>query len=297
MRILALSDDRASNAGQALGLAEAVSRRLEMDVDARKLPHRGPLLDVLTTYTPLSPAVKAPPDTALVIGAGRVGAIAAHRIGCSGMPSICIMRPPLPGMRFNALVVPEHDLFLREGAVQTVGGLHALTDQRIKSAGRALSVPRPAAVVLLGGPSGTAAFDAEGEARLVVDLQNLVDRGFHLIGTASRRTPKPLLGRFKDKFPDLSIWDGKGENPYPGLLAHADVIVVTSDSVSMISEALYTGLPVIVSGSGQHAPKLRRFYESIASKLSTSDAEFAPYAPLREADRIAEILIAQGLVR
>ena len=36
------------------------------------------------------------------------------------------------------------------------------------------------------------------------------------------------------------------ENPYFGLLALGRIIVVTSDSISMISEACFTGKPVYV---------------------------------------------------
>src|ERR1700749_2478640 len=42
------------------------------------------------------------------------------------------------------------------------------------------------------------------------------------------------------------VWDGVGENPYFGMLALADRIVVTQDSVSMISEAAATTAPVVV---------------------------------------------------
>src|ERR1700749_61980 len=41
------------------------------------------------------------------------------------------------------------------------------------------------------------------------------------------------------------VWDGVGETPYFGMLALADLIVVTQDSVSMISEAVATEAPVM----------------------------------------------------
>jgi mitochondrial fission protein ELM1 len=56
--------------------------------------------------------------------------------------------------------------------------------------------------------------------------------------------------------PGVFIWDRHSENPYLGILALADRLVVTSDSVSMISEALATGRPVDVFGkpqNGRHA--------------------------------------------
>jgi mitochondrial fission protein ELM1 len=42
------------------------------------------------------------------------------------------------------------------------------------------------------------------------------------------------------------VWDGVGENPYFGMLALADAIVVTCDSVSMVSEAVATRAPVLL---------------------------------------------------
>jgi hypothetical protein len=43
------------------------------------------------------------------------------------------------------------------------------------------------------------------------------------------------------------VWDGSGDNPYFGMLALADAIVVTMDSVSMISEAVATAAPVMLA--------------------------------------------------
>ena len=62
------------------------------------------------------------------------------------------------------------------------------------------------------------------------------------------------------------IWDGSGANPYFGMLGAADAIVVTADSVSMISEAAATGKPVYIveleSGSAKFTramqPHMRR---------------------------------------
>ena len=43
------------------------------------------------------------------------------------------------------------------------------------------------------------------------------------------------------------MWDFSGDNPYFGMLALADLIVVTQDSVSMISEAAATTAPVMIA--------------------------------------------------
>jgi hypothetical protein len=60
------------------------------------------------------------------------------------------------------------------------------------------------------------------------------------------------------------MWDGDGPNPYLGLLALSDRLVVTSDSVSMISEALATPRPVDVfdlDAGRRHRAFLERLIE------------------------------------
>ena len=48
------------------------------------------------------------------------------------------------------------------------------------------------------------------------------------------------------------VWDGGGDNPYLALLADADAIFVTPDSVNMASEAAATGRPVYVLRLAPH---------------------------------------------
>ena len=70
-------------------------------------------------------------------------------------------------------------------------------------------------------------------------LQAARECGGSLAVTTSRRTGKQneaILREGLNGVP-LLFWDGKGENPYLGFLALADAIVVTDNSVSMVSEA------------------------------------------------------------
>ena len=58
-----------------------------------------------------------------------------------------------------------------------------------------------------------------------------------------------------------SIWDGAGDNPYFAYLAFADAILVTADSVSMISEAAATGKPVHILAVDGGSAKFARFHQ------------------------------------
>src|SRR3546814_7758781 len=58
------------------------------------------------------------------------------------------------------------------------------------------------------------------------------------------------------------IWDGDGPNPYLGFLGFADAVVVTSDSVNMVSEAAATGKPVHVFHLDGGSGKFTRFHDA-----------------------------------
>ena len=53
------------------------------------------------------------------------------------------------------------------------------------------------------------------------------------------------------------------QNPYLGILAHADCFIVTGDSVNMVSEAIATGKPVHVFKDFGGSKKFDRFHNSL----------------------------------
>jgi hypothetical protein len=55
------------------------------------------------------------------------------------------------------------------------------------------------------------------------------------------------------------MWDGTGDNPYVAMLALADAIVVTSDSVNMVGEACATGRPVLLFEPTPRRAAMRNF--------------------------------------
>ena len=54
-----------------------------------------------------------------------------------------------------------------------------------------------------------------------------------------------------------------GDNPYYAYLAVADALLVTADSVSMVSEAAATGKPVHIIDLGGGDAKFARFHETM----------------------------------
>jgi mitochondrial fission protein ELM1 len=69
------------------------------------------------------------------------------------------------------------------------------------------------------------------------------------------------------------VWDGEGENPYFGLLALADAIIVTMDSVSMVSEAAATAASVLVAPLPGKSRRIGLFLDGL-----TADGRIRPFA-------------------
>ncbi len=114
--------------------------------------------------------------------------------------------------------------------------------------------------------------------------------------TISRRTGDANAHRLRERLGTVPLffWDGREENPYLGLMALADAIVVTSDSVSMVSEACATGRPVHVFNVGHGHEKLRRFHQVLMDDGMTRPfagrIEHWRYDPPNETARIAKIV-------
>src|SRR3546814_9903310 len=113
------------------------------------------------------------------------------------------------------------------------------------------------------------------------------------MSTPSRRTGRrneEILRRGRAGLP-AEIWDGDGENPYFGILALADHVVVTGDSVNMVSAAASTGTPVHVVHLQGSSAKFTRFHEALVSagipRPFTGTLEAWSYAPLDETSRVA----------
>ena len=108
-----------------------------------------------------------------------------------------------------------------------------------------------------------------------------------------------MVDALKARVPQAWFWDGTGPNPYLGMLALARHIVVTEDSVSMISEAISTGKPVYVAEMAGGSRRLARFHASLREGgiVRPFDGRLAQwrYEPVNETPRIAaEVLWRMG---
>ncbi|HZV37410.1 MAG TPA: ELM1/GtrOC1 family putative glycosyltransferase, partial [Pseudoxanthomonas sp.] len=160
-------------------------------------------------------------------------------------------------------------------------------------------LPQPRTAVLLGGSSAHARFDRNAFEVLAARLEVALARdGGSVLVTTSRRTDPKVIAALRHRYVETPgvVWCGEedGENPYPGLLAWADRIVCSPDSVNMVSEACATRVPVHVFDPVRVRGRPRVFLDALFARgrIRAMDGALLPFdvEPLRETARVAAIL-------
>jgi mitochondrial fission protein ELM1 len=216
-----------------------------------------------------------------------------------GAYGLHIQNPKGPAHLFDLIAAPVHDDFEAPNVISTFGAVHSVTAARLNEAGARFApqiadLPHPRIAVLLGGESRAFSFPPEVGARFGDRLAKLARecRGTLLI-TPSRRTGPDTLSAVAEAVNDVPhiIWDGRGENPYFAFLSLADAIVVTEDSVNMVTEATGTGKPVYIQPLPGRSSRLARFHALMRERGATRPFEGRidpfDYAPINDTEAVA----------
>ena len=306
-----LHDGAAGNRRQALALAGALAlpgneAPLQPDWRARLLAPRW-FPGARDALGPALAACLAAPASHVVIGCGRAAALGTRLAREAGHRAVQILDPRIDPRHWDVVVAPEHDGLRGNNVVTLVGSLHPVDAgwldamrQRFATLG---DLPRPRTVVLLGGPTRATGFDARALDALLGHLDRALEAtGGSLVLCGSRRTPPAwdaTLRGWSGARGVHRLWlhAGDGENPYAGALAWADRIVVSPDSVNMVSEACATDAPVFVAAPDAAGGRVQRFLAGLeaSGRIRALDDRLAPYAvvPLRETARVAAAVRAR----
>lgn len=280
-----LCTDIAGLKSQVLGLAEAAG----LVPDLRPLQFKMPLARLPTNFWvnprwAVAAEMFAGPLPPVVIGAGGAGARVAAALRGKAVRAVCIQHPRMALSRFDAVVAARHDGITGPNVIVTRTALHRATPARLAAeralwAPRFAHLPRPLVAVLLGGSNGRYRFELAEAKLLVGGLVRMLKQGVGLVVTPSRRTSAPVLALLREALVPLGayIWDFMGENPYFGMLACADAILVTADSVSMVSEAVATSVPVLLVRLPGKSARIGAFMAALAQdgRVRDFDGELA----------------------
>ncbi len=298
-----LSEDLAGLRAQALGLAEAAG----LTADLRVLRPAAPWKWIAARLWPrplavVSEAVRAPlPD--LVIGCGGMAAAVLAALRGRARPVVQVQNPRMAIDRFDLIVANNHDELTGPNVILSRTALHRVTPERLAAEAdlwrdRLADLPRPLVAVLLGGSNGRYRLDVASGGQLAADLAAMIRRDkVGMMVTPSRRTDPAVTALITAAIAPLGgrVWDGTGDNPYFGMLALADLIVVTQDSVSMISEAAATTAPVLVAELPGRSRRQGLFLKTMCDegRVRMFDGRFAPWrvSPMNDTPEAAATMM------
>jgi mitochondrial fission protein ELM1 len=183
-------------------------------------------------------------------------------------------------------LVPEHDSPPAQGGVvRTKGAINRMKPSNKQPGSR---------LVLLGGPSKHVVWDDQW---VLEQLDKLLEGADLLNVATSRRTPRALAQLLKSKNGIRLIEPDSVEKDWlPNTLATTEQVIVSSDSVSMVYEALTAGCTVsLIRLESTPNSRTQQGIDSLVEEgLVGKGADQTPINPVpsfREATRCAEIIL------
>ena len=220
----------------------------------------------------------APPWPDVIVACGRRTipiTLAVKRASGGRTLAVHVQDAKSAAPRFDLVVPMRHDGLEGPNVLPVDTAIHRVTVEKLADAAmewrtRFADLPRPLIGVILGGRNRAYRFTQEVANRFIENLEALHrDTGAGFLITPSRRTEPEAAERFKAfaaHTPSARFWDGTGDNPYFGMLALCDALIVTEDSVSMVSEAVSTGKPVATFPLEGTADRHGSFIRSLTQK-------------------------------
>jgi mitochondrial fission protein ELM1 len=258
LRIWALLGARPGDNDQVIALAEAIGLPFEVkQLEYNRLHALGPRLlghslASLTAASRKTILEEPPPDLTISTGHRSVPVVRAlrHR-SCGGTRSIHVGFPRISPSHFDLVIatpqypIADHPKLLRIPYALT----RAATEQ--SAVEHLASLPAPRRLLIVGGPT---LFWNLDESAVLQTLNRMLEEaaaeGGSVTVTTSPRTPAAVAAQIASMLASAAaptLLARPGRNPsYASLLAAADSIRVTADSVSMVSDAIWTGKPLAI---------------------------------------------------
>ena len=273
---------------QAFGLAAAIGlpvaeKRIALRPPWSWLP--GGFLPMPLSALDASGDPLTPPWPRLVVSCGRrsVGpALAVKRLSGGRTIAAHVQNPGGGSGKFDLVVAMAHDGIRGPNVVLVRTALHHITQARLAAA-RIEWQPRlgadgaPLLGVLVGGDNRSYRLTESVTERLVRILRSAhAKHGMKAAVTPSRRTGEAaerMLAEALSQAAWGTFWGEAEPNPYLGILALAERLIVTSESISMISEALAAGRPVHVLPLEGHGRRHSAFLQELAADRLVSVIE------------------------
>ena len=279
-----VTDGKIGDEVQCFGLASALGLEPQRRLIAPRrlfaaLMPWGPVDPREAAHRPGSPISAPWPDILIASGRRTVPYLRFVRKASRGRTFTVFLKDPYTGAgTADVICLPVHDTLRGDNVVAALTSPHRLTRDLFEAAraqpdARLAHLPHPRLGMVLGGVSGHFSFTDADAARLAAIAVQHAAEGYGVMVTPSRRTPPELLEAMRTALAAAGllggrafVWDRSGENPYADILALADALIVTGDSVNMVGEAAFTGKPVhVYVPGGKGHPKMTLFLERLVA--------------------------------
>ena len=217
--------------------------------------------------------------------------------------NIHIQDPKVNLKHFDFIVAPEHDNLDGQNVIKTKGSIHYLTENEISKNKDYLKSfikndERNIWTLILGGPTRHYEYSTKNLKHIFTSLYKLLKKhNFQLVVIPSMRTPINTLHYAKEFFGENhTIIMDVDKKAYLSALSIAQNIVVTCDSISMISEVALTGKPIYIASilpkkNDKRFQKFRNLFRELnIIKNLGEDVEKWTYQKLNETTRVANII-------
>ena len=186
---------------------------------------------------------------------------------------ISILDPYFKRDYFDKIIIPFHDekkngdniIYLTGSLVNE--SLKTISHSTKQKFSKLIPNDRKIITILVGGSGKSSAISKAEIHSLSYQLKKIDINKYNLNFLFSRRTNDFIKEIIKNNFLNKSyIWDKNSDNPYWYLLNKSEYIIVTEDSVSMISEAISFNKPVYIFLLKKVKSKIRRFNQDLLNK-------------------------------
>ena len=220
----------------------------------------------------------------------------------SNIFTIHIQNPKVNSKNFDVVIAPTHDKYYGPNVIPSEGAIHYITYEEIQAAKNYLTSKiksNKIVSIILGGPNKYYSFSKEQLMEIFQSIKMcFIGKGYETIIVPSMRTPKNIIELAKKEMGKFGhVVDTVDKQAYLSAYALAKYVVVTCDSISMISEAAASGKPIYVAHMKpkKYNYRFKKFFELfeylgiIKYQVVTPDKPWT-YEKHNEAVKIAEKL-------
>ena len=305
-KVLIITDEKKSSYNQCDSLLYYLKKKVKLKTEHRRIErtliHNLPNLAIYIYLSVRSLFKKNKNKKVdLIISCGRISA--PYSLILKKFNKKCkifhILDPYCMRNRFDKILIPSHDFSKFSNSKNVLEFLGTfVSKKKLENKDlnnyKELESNKNIIACLIGGDGRSSKFEVS-EINGLVDKINLISARYTVVYCFSRRT-SAITKRIIKKRKNLKhfCYNYNDKDPYWYLINKSSYFIVTEDSVSMTSDAVFTGKPVYMVKIKNKKNKIKSFVQNLEKKgvVRYFDGEIVSwkYENINESERIANVI-------